>query len=123
MPRHTKTDILFSPGPKPLEWLGSSLVDVRGFPRPVRQVAGFQLYRVQLGLQPNDWKPMPSIGQGVLEMRIHTGMEHRVIYVARFSEAVYVLHAFAKRTKKTQRRDLETSRRRLEQLVRVRRPG
>ena len=85
---------------KPLIWLGDSRDAIRGFPDAARQIAGFQLWRVQLGLMPNDWKPMPSIGLGVQEIRIHTGAEHQVFYIAKFDEAVYVLHAFEKRTRR-----------------------
>jgi phage-related protein len=61
---------------KRLVWLGSSRRDIRGFPGPARRAAGFQLFRVQQGLEPNDWKPMASIGAGVQEIRIHTETEH-----------------------------------------------
>jgi phage-related protein len=79
---------------KPLVWLGDSREAIRAFPASVRQIAGFQLWRVQLGLEPNDWKPMPSVGLGVQEIRVRTGGEHRVFYIAKLAEAVYVLHAF-----------------------------
>ena len=82
-----------------------------------RRVAGFQLRRVQQGLEPNDWKPMPTVGPGVREVRIHTGLEHRVFYVAKFREGVYVLHAVEKRTRKTPRRELELARDRFRALV------
>ncbi|HEU4341425.1 MAG TPA: type II toxin-antitoxin system RelE/ParE family toxin [Candidatus Binatia bacterium] len=59
-------------------------------------MAGFQLRRIQQGLEPNDWKPMPRVGPGVQEIRIHTGLEHRVFYLAKLAEGVYVLHAFEK---------------------------
>lgn len=81
---------------KPLVWLGDSQDTIRAFPDDVRKIAGFQLWRVQRGLEPNDWKPMPSVGLGAQEIRIHTGSEHRVLYIAKFTEAVYVLHAFEK---------------------------
>jgi len=80
-------------------------------------VAGFQLHRVQLGLEPNDWKPFRSVGPGVREIRVHTDREHRVVYVATFAEAVYVLHAFAKKTAKTARRDIRVARARFEALL------
>ena len=80
-----------------LLWLGPSREDVRAFPADARRIAGFQLHRVQQGLAPNDWKPMAAIGSGVSEIRIHTAVEHRVVYVAKFVEAVYVLHAFKRR--------------------------
>src|SRR2546425_5370714 len=106
---------------KPLFWVGSSRDDVRAFPPAARRVAGFQLRRVQQGLEPNDSKPTPSVGPGVHEIRIHTGLEHRVFYVATFAEAVYVLHAFEKRTRKTPKHDLELAQQRLRALVNRRR--
>jgi phage-related protein len=72
---------------------------------------------VQRGLLPTDWKPMTSIGSAVLEIRIHTGVEHRVFYVAKFQEAVYVLHAFEKKRKKTSKQDRQLGRARLSQLL------
>jgi phage-related protein len=102
---------------KPLKWLGSSRNDLRAFPQDARRVAGFQPRRVQQGLEPNDWKPMPTVGSGVQEIRIHTGLEHRVFYVAEFMESIYVLHVFEKRTKKTPKRDLELARERFRALT------
>jgi phage-related protein/predicted XRE-type DNA-binding protein len=99
---------------KRLLWLGSARRDIRGFPKPAKRIAGFQLLRVQQGLEPNDSKPMASIGAGVREIRIHTETEHRVCYVARFLEGIYVVHAFEKRTRKTSRSDLELARTRIE---------
>jgi len=106
---------------KPLFWLGSSRNDLKAFPPDARRVAGFQLRRVQQGLEPNDWKPMVTVGPGVREIRIHTGLEHRVFYVAKFTEGVYVVHAFEKRTRKTQKQDLELARDRFRALVMKRR--
>jgi phage-related protein len=106
---------------KPLLWLGSSRRDIRAFPSAVRKIAGFQLLRVQQGLQPNDWKPMTAIGPGVQEIRIHTETEHRVLYLARFVEGIYVLHAFEKRTQKTTVRDLQLARARYRDLLERRR--
>jgi phage-related protein len=105
---------------KPLVWLGSSLRELRAFPEVARRRAGFELSLVQQGLLPSDWKPMPDVGAGVVEIRIHTGTEHRVFYVARFEEAVYVLHAFEKKTQKTARLDLELASSRLTELNRNR---
>jgi phage-related protein len=82
---------------KPLIWLGSSRSALSEFPDDARLVAGFQLRRVQQELEPNDWKPMTTVGVGVKEIRIHTGLEHRVLYWAKFAEGVYFLHAFEKR--------------------------
>ena len=73
--------------------------------------------RVQQGLEPNDWKPTPTVGPGVQEIRIHTGLEHRVFYMAKFAEGVYVLHTFEKRTRKTPKRELELARNRYSALV------
>lgn len=110
---------------KPLIWLGDSRETIRGFPEDARTMTGFQLWRVQLGLEPNDWKPMSSVGLGVQEMRIHTGTEHRVLYVAKFAEAVYVLHGFEKHTRRTSKADRDLARQRLQSLLsqRARRKG
>jgi len=105
---------------KPLEWLGSARADLRAFPDEARREAGHELFLVQLGEEPSDWKPLPDIGMGVNELRIHTGTEHRVIYVAKFAEAVYVLHAFEKRSRKTRPADLDLARKRFAALLRLR---
>jgi len=105
---------------KPLAWLGSSLEDVRAFPAEARRAAGYQLGRVQQGLMPDDWKPMTSVGVGVYEIRIHTGLEHRVFYVAKHEEAVYVIHAFEKRTPRTSEADIALARKRLADVLRLR---
>ena len=101
----------------PLAFVGKALEDLRAFPVDARRRAGFELDQVQRGLMPTDWKPMGSVGSGVLEIRIHTGVEHRVFYVAKFQEAVYVLHAFEKKRQKTSKRDLELGRARLSELL------
>jgi phage-related protein len=105
---------------KPLVWLGSSLDDLRAFPDDARQEAGFQLRRVQRGLLPDDWKPMTTVGTGVIEIRIHTAQEYRVFYVAKFAEAIYALHAFNKRTQKTPQRDIQLAQRRYSELLQTR---
>jgi phage-related protein len=102
---------------KAILWLGSSRSDVQAFPRDAKQLAGFQLRRVQQGAEPLDWKPILTIGPGVREIRIHTTAEHRVCYVAKFGEAIYVLHAFEKRTRKTSQHDVELARQRYQALV------
>ncbi len=101
---------------KPLRWLGNSLDRVRSFPAEARQQAGYQLQRVQEGHEPSDWKPMPAVGLGVREIRVHAGGEFRVLYVARFAAAVYVLHAFGKKTQQTAKRDLDLAARRYAEL-------
>ncbi|MEX2272704.1 MAG: type II toxin-antitoxin system RelE/ParE family toxin [Vicinamibacterales bacterium] len=92
---------------KPLVWLGSARRDIRAFPADARRRSGFQLRKVQQGLDPDDWKPMTSIGSGVREIRIQTDLAHRVFYIATFEEAVYMLHAFEKKTRKTPPHDIE----------------
>jgi phage-related protein len=106
---------------KPLLWLGSSRRDIRAFPPTARRVAGLQLLRVQQGMEPADWKSMTSVGSGVREIRVHTETEHRVCYVARFAEGIYVLHAFEKRTQKTPARDIDLARTRYRELLEWRR--
>jgi len=108
---------------KVIRWLGSSLDDLRAFPEQARRDAGYQLSRVQQGLMPNDWKPMKAVGSGVYEIRIHTGTEHRVFYVAKYDDAIYVLHAFEKRTRQTRQADIALARQRLAELLELRRPN
>ena len=90
----------------PLLWLGSSQRDIRAFPALVRRLAGFQLRRVQQGLEPDDWKSMPAVGPGVREIRVHIAGAHRVFYLATRADAIYVLHAFEKKTQKTSANDV-----------------
>jgi phage-related protein len=101
---------------KPLKFVGSSLDDLRNFPDEARRAAGFELRAVQSGLDPSDWKPIPAIGPGVNEIRIHVLGEWRVIYVAKFRDAVYVLHAFHKKSRKASRRDIDLARQRFSQI-------
>ena len=101
---------------------GSSLDELLAFPPPARENAGFQIYLVELGRDPDDWKPMKGIGAGVREIRIAgADGQFRVIYVAKFEEAVYVLHAFAKKTQKTPQRNLDIAAARYKALVKRRR--
>jgi phage-related protein len=105
---------------KPLAWVGTARRDVRAFPADARRRCGFQLRRVQHGLDPDDWKAMTSVGPGVREIRIRTELAHRVFYVATFDEAIYVLHAFEKRTPKTAAADLRLGRDRYRALIQKR---
>jgi phage-related protein len=105
---------------KALAWLGSALDDLRAFPKDARREAGYQLGRVQQGLLPTDWKAMARIGPGVIEIRVHTRVEHRVFYIAKFEEAVYVIHAFEKRTRQTPQSDVALAQKRLADLIRRR---
>ena len=103
---------------KPIAFEGSSLDDLRAFPNEARNQAGYQLDRVQQGSMPDDFKPLKEVGAGVYEVRVRTGDgAFRVVYVARFEEAVYVLHAFQKKTRKTAPQDLDTAARRYRALV------
>ncbi len=102
--------------PKELLWVGSALADLRAFPGDARSRAGYQLRRLQEGLEPDDHRPMPTVGLGVQELRIHTTLEHRVVFVTRFPEAVYVLHAFQKTTQRTALQDLSLAQQRYRQV-------
>jgi phage-related protein len=101
---------------KSLRFIGSSLDDMRDFPADARRQASFELDSVQRGLEPSDWKPMTSVGTGVREIRIRVLGEWRVIYVAKLADAIYVLHAFQKKTQRTRREDIELARRRYRQI-------
>ena len=108
---------------KALVWVGSSLRDMRAFHPDARRKAGHELYQVQIGLVPSDWKPMATVGPGVVEIRVRTLMQHRVFYVAKFAEAIYVLHAFQKTTRKTTSGDIELGKKRLREVIRLRGKG
>ena len=106
---------------KPLRFLGNSLECLRQFPEDARHDVGYQLEQVQHGKQPTDFKPMPSVGKGVEELRVWDDSgTYRVLYVARFTEAVYVLHAFQKKSRATNARDLELAKTRYTDLKRGR---
>jgi phage-related protein len=104
---------------RPLRFLGDSLKRLREFPKEARQDAGYQLDQVQHGRQPTDFKPMPSIGKGVEEIRVwDESGTYRVIYTARLADAVVVLHAFQKKTQTTSKQDLGIAKERFAQLMR-----
>jgi phage-related protein len=92
---------------KPIYWIGASLDDLRMFPPDARDEAGYNLHLIQNGEDPSDAKPISDVGSGVYEIRINVGDAFRVFYVAKFEEAIYVLHAFGKKTRRTSRRDIE----------------
>lgn len=103
---------------KTLKFLGDSLKCLRQFPEDARNDAGYQLDKVQRGEQPTDFKPMPSIGKGVEELRVWDDSgTYRVVYVARWADAVYVLHAFQKKTQATSKRDMELAKKRYAELT------
>lgn len=103
---------------KPVSFIGNSLDAVRAFPERARREAGHQIDRLQRGLDPDDWKPMTTIGAGVREIRVRdaTGA-FRVIYIATLADAIYVLHAFAKKTPATSKRDLDLATARFRYLM------
>ena len=104
---------------KAVVFLGSTLAALRAFPATARRRAGYQIDRVQRGIDPDDWKPMATIGAGVREIRIRddTGV-FRVFYLATHHHAVYVLHAFQKKGQRTDRLDIELGRKRFKELMR-----
>ncbi|MDR5809491.1 type II toxin-antitoxin system RelE/ParE family toxin [Caballeronia sp. LZ019] len=106
---------------KEIRWVGSSYEDILEFPSAARREAGFQLGRLQVGLDPEDWKPFDDVGPGVREIRIRdiNGI-YRVMYVAKFEEAVFVLHCFQKKTQATSRQDKEVAAIRYRAIVRER---
>lgn len=101
---------------KALRFIGNSLDELAAFPQEARRIAGFELWQVQLGLMPSDFKPMPTVGVGAYEVRIKVGTHWRVIYVANRVDAVFVLHAFRKTSSRTARPDIELAARRYKQL-------
>ena len=104
--------------PKPVEFRGSSLDDLRAFPLAARREAGHQLDQVQNGQDPDDWKPMNTVGQGVREVRIRDASgAFRIMYIAKFASAVYVLHCFQKKTEKTSKADLDLAAKRYRDLL------
>lgn len=103
---------------KPVAFVGSSLDDLRAFPSQARREAGHQLDQVQSGQEPDDWKPMNTVGQGVKEIRIRdVAGAFRIMYVAKFADAVYVLHCFQKKTEKTSKTDLDLASKRYRDLL------
>lgn len=101
---------------KPLAWLGSSRDDLCSFPADARQDIGYELYQVQQGLEPSDWKALSNLGPGVYEIRVHTGNEYRAVYMTKFREAVYVLHVFVKKTRRMSDQDATIIRTRYQEL-------
>lgn len=103
---------------KDVAFRGSALEDLRAFPVTVRRQAGYQIDRVQQGLDPNDWKPMNTIGRGVREIRVQDASgAFRVVYVAKFEQAVFVLHCFQKKSARTSREDLALASDRYKDLI------
>ena len=104
---------------KPVEFLGDALDALRSFPLQARRAAGFQVDRVQRGLEPDDWKPLVAVGKGVKEIRIwDEAGAFRVMYVAKLEDAVYVLHCFQKKTQRTSKADIALAQDRYKALIR-----
>lgn len=102
---------------KQLAFVGSSLDDLKAFPVGARREVGYELHRIQHGLDPHDWKPMASVGAGVREIRIRDDTSaYRVLYVTNVGDAVYVLHAFNKKTERTAKSDIDLARKRLKEI-------
>lgn len=107
---------------KPIDWRGSTHDDLRDFPDDAKRDAGYQLRKIQEGEEPDHFKPMPEIGAGVQEIILDAASGwFRVIYVAKFEEAVYVLHSFQKKTNKTSRGDKDIAKRRYGAVLKERR--
>ena len=105
---------------KPLEWIGSSKEDLMDFPAEVQRKAGFELRSIQQGDIASDFKSMSIVGKGVEEIRIRTQDAYRIFYIAKFEEAIYVLHVFQKKTQKTSPKDIEQGQQRYQQLLQQR---
>lgn len=106
---------------KEIRWVGSAYDDLVNFPDEPRRDAGFQLNKVQAGLEPEDWKPFDGVGSGTREIRIRDASGiFRVMYVAKFEEAVYVLHCFQKKTQATSQRDKDIATARYRAVVNAR---
>jgi len=103
---------------KPVVFRGDALETLLAFPASARREAGYQLGKVQNGMEPNDWKPMPGIGKGVREIRIHDASgAFQVVYATRLPEAVYVLHCFQKKTRRTSKTDVDMAAKRYRDLM------
>jgi len=103
---------------KPIEFKGTSLSDLRDFPHSAVREVGYQLDKVQNGFPPDDAKPVPTIGVGVFELRVwDEAGTFRLVYVAKFADAVYVLHCFQKKTQQTAKRDIDLAKKRLKDLL------
>ncbi len=106
---------------KEIRCVGSAYDDLLAFPQDSRKEAGFQLGKVQAGLEPTDWKPFDDVGTGTKEIRVKDASGiHRVIYVAKFEEAIYVLHCFQKKTQVTSKQDKAIAKARYNAVVNVR---
>jgi phage-related protein len=102
---------------KAVIWLGASREDLRAFPAAARRQAGYQLNKVQRGDEPENWKPLNTVGRGVRELRIReTSGAFRVVYIATLPKGIYVLHCFQKKTQKTSRKEIQLAKLRFKAL-------
>jgi phage-related protein len=105
-----------------IRWVGSSYDDLLSFPKDARKEAGFELGKVQAGLDPIDWKPFDEVGAGTKEIRIRDASGvYRVMYIAKFEEAIYVIHCFQKKTQTTSKQDKAIAAARYRAVVSARR--
>ena len=103
---------------KRISFVDRSLNDLKQFPEDARREVGYQLDKVQRGIEPTDWKPMKMVGAGVTEIRIKDDQGiYRVIYISKYANTVFVLHAFKKKSQKTAKKDLEIARKRLKVVI------
>lgn len=105
---------------KDIYFVGSSRDDIKGFGKPAARAIGYELHRLEIGREPTDWKPMSNIGSSVREIRTHEGNEYRTIYIAKYEEAIYVLHSFVKKSHKTAKKDIELAKIRLKEVNKLR---
>jgi phage-related protein len=104
--------------PKPVEFRGTALDDLKDFPTAARKEAGHQIDQVQNGRDPDDWKPMGTVGAGVREIRVHEGKDQfRALYVTKLGDKIYVLHCFQKKTQQTSQSDVDIAAKRYRELV------
>ena len=107
---------------KEVDWRGSSREDLLSFPSEVRRTAGFEIGKIQNGLNPTDWKPIPSWGAGIIEIKLSVVKDqYRVVYVAKFEERIYVLHCFQKKAQATSMPDVDIIKMRYRDVVNERR--
>lgn len=106
---------------KPIAWMGDSLERLREAAAEIRADAGYQLKLVQAGDAPASFRPMPDVGPGVMEIRLSGTGEYRVFYVAKFEEAIYVLHCFGKKSRATRKADIDLGRVRYKEVLARRR--
>jgi phage-related protein len=103
--------------PKAIAWRGTSHRDLAAFPEEAKRLAGYQLWRLQQGEEADDWKPMSTVGAGTIEIRVCVGRAFRVFVITKFEEAIYVLHAFEKKSQKTSKADIELAAKRYRELI------